>query len=200
MVDAVNISSDVNVQGYNFENNVNVSSLTFNSSELNITGWGSDPLDCWGEVNGVVGGAGLNGIDCVVPKNVGVIDVIYIRNIIDVGGNVSFLNQSGNFSVHSIDFNTTGGGNISLFKLDNISDECYYGTSSLNIEGYVQEFNNTKHFQDCNITFFVNDSAISKGTLNVASDGSIRDLVLATATAGVSIIVIYKAVDWDSVS
>ncbi len=198
MVEAVSITSEVNVSGMTLKTNVDGDLVSFviNDSKLIL----SPVDDCWGEVSGsgYIGG-GFDGSPCTA-SNTANYQIIYVGSYIEGHSNISFFNQTGNLTWRDINYNTTGGGFINLTNLDNLSGECYYGTDDGKVVGFQIPFNASLQLNKCYVTYYLNSSSENNVSLITTQDTSIRALALATAVGGLALIILYKAKKWDSVS
>ncbi len=206
MVNAVTIGSDVELGGYYgiytpAQTTINVDVVFVTDSAVGLEGYGTF-LECWAETNGVaVDGAGFEGVLCQVPPVGG--DKIQVYDIINKTSNITLLNQTGNRSVYSFKYNGTGGGQIQLFKLENISGACNYGSedvSGSNIKLFSFPFNNTVAYGDCNVTIYTNASSQLPVWVDVEEDEDVSNLALASAVAGLLTVMLYKAYQWDSIT
>ena len=212
MTNAVSIGQDVNIGGYDGVytkggGQVSVDEISFNAVNENLTilevkGYGSTN-ECWGNHTGVYTEEdGFNGVLCRVNLGTGD-DKLYIVNVVNSTTNITLLNQSGDMGSYAIKYNSTGGGKINLYHLENKTGECNYGIENLsgrNIKAVSFPFNNTVHFNDCNVTLYLNRSSQTPVWVKTEEDVSVGNLAMASAVAGMLTIILYKAYQWDSIT
>ena len=113
---------------------------------------------------------------------------------------VDINNNSGNATSQTICYNSTGGGNITISLMGNLSGACNYGR--FNASGYTDtveslEFMRNDTFSECNLTVYLSDEAITDGCFMVyeneaAGDTNLTAIIAASAVAVTVIFAIYK--------
>jgi len=181
--------------------NISYTTLTINSSHLTFTGL----------TNGTDVVSNTTGVWCVDANTCRITaatvdELLWVySDFINVTSAVTVSNFSGSTTNLTLTYNSSGTANITL-NLEDLDGDCNYGISA--VGNYT---NNVKDvyfdraltdFTDCRVVIALNSSTQNSTQITVDEDETVSETNLTTiiGAVGVTLILITKGYQWDSVT
>lgn len=168
---------------------VSFSTLTINSSEINITGLSSGS-DVFNVSDGVLYYQDVT--EAILPSTA-TDETIRIGDLISNTSAITITNMTGNFTHATVCYTSTGVGNITV-NLDNVSGACWY---TADLKRWVRMPRSASSFSNCTLTYTTNATAGSY-CVSFSPDPSLNATELSgiVAAAAVAITGVIIATGW----
>jgi len=174
--------------------NVSFTTLTINSSQINISGM-DEGMDVYNVTSQVFHAQDVNEtIFTATNTN----ETVRIADLLSYTSNITYINLTSNFSTATVCYNTTGVGNITLLMDADSNSRCFYKASNT---AYIYYNRSSSTMADCTLILQTNATSGSYCS-TVEPDLSVNETNITSivAVGAVTIIGVIAAMAWTTKS